>query len=84
MSVNHSHHTSGPRSNALRIQQLNHHHVLLEFDSEVDVEGSSETIKDGMVDEGPCNLECIPCNNKEGLQQYRGGKRVGPRVDSSR
>ena len=37
----------------LWIQQLNHQDVLIEFDSEVGGEGSSETIKDGMVDGGP-------------------------------
>ena len=38
----------------VQIQQLNYHDVLIEFDTEVDAEvGSSETIKDGMVDGGP-------------------------------
>ena len=29
----------------------------------------------------PCNIECVPCSNEEGLEQYRGGEWVAPRVD---
>ena len=29
-----------------------------------------------------CNLEFVPCSNEEGLQEFRGGEWVAPRVDS--
>ena len=29
----------------------------------------------------PCHLECVPCSDKEGLQQFRGGEWVAPKVD---
>ena len=37
----------------LQIQWMNYHDVLIEFDGEADVECSSETIKDRMVDGDP-------------------------------
>ena len=43
--------------------------------------GSSETINNGTVDGAPGNLEYVPCNNEEGLQQFRVGKWVALRVD---
>ena len=55
-------------------QQLNHHDVLIEFDSEVDVERVvQKLLRIEWWMGAPCNLECIPCSDKEGLWQFRGG-----------
>ena len=64
----------------LQIQQLNYHDVLIEFDSEVDVEWvAQKLLRIEWWMGAPCHLECAPCSNKEGLLQFRGGECVGLR-----
>ena len=43
--------------------------------------GSSETIKDRMVDGAPCDLECVPCSDEDLFWQFWGGEWVAPRED---
>ena len=80
--VNYPHHTPGTGSIAFADQQLNHHDILIDFDSEVDVEWVVQKLLRMQWWIGaPCNLECVPCSEEEGLQQFRGGEWVAPRVD---
>ena len=52
----------------LQIQPLNHHHVLIEFDSEVNVEWVVQKLfRMEWLMGAPCNLGCAPCNDEEGL-----------------
>ena len=64
----------------LQIQWLNHHEVLIEFDSELDVEWAvQKLLRMGWWMGVQCNLKCVTCSNKEGLGQFRGGEWVSPK-----
>ena len=43
--------------------------------------GSAKATQNGIMDGAPCHLECIPCGDDEGLQQFRGGEWVALKVD---
>ena len=72
----------------LQIQQLNYHDVLILFGSEVDVEWvAQKLLRMEWWMGASCNLECIPCSNKEGASTVQGRGISGPkgrfRVDRS-
>ena len=48
----------------LWIQQLNHHDVLIEFDVEWVVQ---KLLRMEWWMGAPCNLQCVPCSDEEGL-----------------
>ena len=82
MPVNCSHHTPGAGSNAFAIQQLSHCDVMIQFDSEDDVEWVAQNqLRMEWWMGAPCDLECVLCSDKQRLQQFRGGEWVAPRVD---
>ena len=52
----------------LWIQWLNYCDVLIEYDSEIDVEWVAwKLLRMKWWMGAPCNLECVPCSNEEGL-----------------
>ena len=66
--VNCSLHTPGAGSNAIADPELNHHDVLIELDSELDVEWVvQKPLRIEWWRGAPCNLECVPCSDEEGL-----------------
>ena len=66
----------------LQIQQLNYHDVLIEFDSEFDVEWViQKLLRMEWWMGAQCKLECVLCSDKEGLWQFREGEWVAPRED---
>ena len=55
----------------VRIQQLSYHDVLIEFDREVDVRWVAQKLLRMEWWMGAlCYLECNPCGDEEGLQQF--------------
>ena len=66
----------------LWIQQLNYPDVLIQFDSEVNVEWVAlKLLRMEWWMGASCNLECVPCSGEEGLWQYSGGEWVASKVD---
>ena len=57
----------------LRIQQLSHQGMLIEFDNEVDVQWVAQKLlwKEWWIG-APCHIESVPCGSDERLQQFRG------------
>ena len=57
----------------VQIQQLSHHDILIEFNSGVDVEWVvQKLLRMEWLMGAPCNFECVPCSDEEGLQQLGG------------
>ena len=52
----------------LKIQWVNYHDALIEFDSEADVEWvAQKLLRMEWWMGAPCNLECVTYSNEEGL-----------------